>query len=365
VDRHREQIADRLRSAGLEVATAVGMSDFKVDLGVGLGGGRPLCLAVLLDSPEWAARRTTTDRDALPTTVLHDLLGWPGVLRIWLPAWLADADAVVEQVRRAVTVASIAPRRRNEQVRVTGYAGSQTPEDGPPPTEPQDEAPAEVRDVLAEEPRDLVETEQPRQASRAPTTPTPPGPAGALTYRPFTPRIVGTTRVLDRLTRDPDAAGRVQEVIRAIVAAEGPVAQSRVVELTARSFGLTRAPVWRVAELTTVLPPDLRRDPEEGFLWPDAMHPLTWTGFRTWEASLRERPLETIALREIANAHAALARSAMGITEEELLRQTLRLFNGTRLTEAPRTRLTAALQLAARRELLDIAGGIVMPRHRA
>jgi hypothetical protein len=106
VDRHREQVADALRGRGLVVRTDVGLSEFRVDLTLAHASApdRPL-VAVLLDGPGWAARRTVGDRDGLPTEVLSRMLRWPSVERVWLPAWLsspADAlDHLVSSVERA------------------------------------------------------------------------------------------------------------------------------------------------------------------------------------------------------------------------------------------------------------------------
>ena len=49
----------------------------------------------------------------------------------------------------------------------------------------------------------------------------------------------------------------------------------------------------------------------------------------------------------------------MGIDLDELLKQTLTVFNGTRLTEAPRRRLMAALQVAQDRGQLRVNGDVV------
>ena len=147
--------------------------------------------------------------------------------------------------------------------------------------------------------------------------------------------------------------------MRRIVAEEGPLSEARLLLLTANCFGLTRLREYRVRHLAAVIPPDLRRDPEERFVWPDERHPLHWNGFRTWEGVLKERPLEEIPLRELANALVAIARSAMGIDLDELLKQTLTVFNGTRLTEVPRRRLMAALKVAEDRGQLHVSGDIV------
>ncbi|WP_258725390.1 DUF4011 domain-containing protein [Cellulomonas sp. NS3] len=112
VDRHREQVAEALRERGIAVRTDVGLSDFRVDLALAdaAAPGRPL-VAVLLDGPGWAARRTVGDRDGLPTEVLSRLLRWPAVERVWLPAWLATPgdvlDHLVGAVERAAAEAAV------------------------------------------------------------------------------------------------------------------------------------------------------------------------------------------------------------------------------------------------------------------
>ena len=147
--------------------------------------------------------------------------------------------------------------------------------------------------------------------------------------------------------------------MRRIVTEEGPLSEARLFLLTAQCFGMTRPGVYRVRDMAAIIPSDLRRDPEERFVWPDERDPLRWSGFRTWEGVLKERPLEEIPLRELANALVAIARSAMGIDLDELLKQTLTVFNGTRLTEVPRRRLMAALQVAQDRGQLNVSGDIV------
>ncbi|NEE03707.1 DUF4011 domain-containing protein [Phytoactinopolyspora halotolerans] len=106
-DRHAEEIAARVREHGFTVATDVGLSDFKVDLTISSGddGSHRSLLAVLLDGPAWAARRTVGDRDGLPTEVLTRLLRWPAVERVWLPEWLDRPDDVVDRLVRTATAA--------------------------------------------------------------------------------------------------------------------------------------------------------------------------------------------------------------------------------------------------------------------
>ncbi|MFP5372199.1 MAG: AAA domain-containing protein, partial [Actinomycetes bacterium] len=113
VDRHRESIAEALRSRGLVVRTDVGLSEFRVDLSVSRRADPETpVMAVLLDGPAWARRGTVGDRDGLPVEVLGEMLRWPVVERVWLPSWLAAADAVADRLVRALDAApgAAAPR---------------------------------------------------------------------------------------------------------------------------------------------------------------------------------------------------------------------------------------------------------------
>ena len=121
VDRHREQVAEGLRTRGLVVRTDVGLSEFRIDLVVSLPDDPAReVLAVLLDGPVWAARRTVAERDGLPVEVLVRTLRWPAVERVWLPSWLSTPGAVLdrlEDVARAVRAGQASGAART---RVTG-----------------------------------------------------------------------------------------------------------------------------------------------------------------------------------------------------------------------------------------------------
>ncbi len=84
--------------------TAVGLSDFRVDLTLAESSApdRPL-VAVLLDGPELgrAAAPLATGM-VCPLQVLAGLMQWPAVERIWMPSWVTESDAIVEHLVRVV-----------------------------------------------------------------------------------------------------------------------------------------------------------------------------------------------------------------------------------------------------------------------
>ncbi|MEO7060143.1 MAG: DUF3320 domain-containing protein, partial [Lapillicoccus sp.] len=355
VDRHRDEIAEALRATGLTVETAVGLSDFQVDLALGPAGAGP-SLAVLLDSPAWAARLTTSDRDALPVTVLERVMGWPAVARVWLPSWLSDRDAVIADLVRETHAAAQRPQGVGERVVV----GARSP----------------VQDAA---------TTGPSEASGAGVTPEGPAsetiaspdlylpqeldPVGLATtnarldedYVPFVTDVIGTRSALE-VQASPRKRRAVEDLMRRIVATEGPVSPGRLARLVGHAHGLTRVTEDRAAELRRVIPAELRRDSEEGFVWPESRDPLRWKGFRRYAGSIKDRPLDEVALREIANAMVFVADTAMGISLDELVKETYRLFGGSRVTAPVRTRMDSALAVATADGRLAVTGGVVVPR---
>ncbi|MDQ2781833.1 MAG: DUF3320 domain-containing protein, partial [Actinomycetota bacterium] len=166
---------------------------------------------------------------------------------------------------------------------------------------------------------------------------------------------------LDNLS-SPQRVARIQDVMRRIVEAEGPLSPVRLVRIVAHTHGLTRVTDDRLAQLTGIVPRELRRDPEDGFVWPPSRDPVQWKGFRRYAGPVKERPLEDVALREIANAMVVIADTAMGIATVELFKETYRLFGGSRLTAPARARMDAALKVASGERRLDVSGDQISPR---
>jgi hypothetical protein len=356
IDRHAEQIADALRAAGCTVQTEVGLSEFRIDLAVAAPGrGEVATLAVRLDGPVWAARTTTGDRDGAPVSVLSSIMGWPGVARVWLPAWLTDPEGVVrELVDRAVASAEM-PRSVAEVSASTTWQTYEQPAEGTAePSDPESE------------------TEEPDPDAADPEVDGDAGPAGELVdsaaepeappadLEPYVESEPGPfpSSVLERMDHDPRARREVVEVMRQIVEESGPISVERLGRRLVKAYGRTRLVDHRLAQLRALLPDDVRRDREDGFCWPRTRDPLDWTGFRV-SADVKARPLPDIALLEIVNAMAYVAGQAMGIGTDELYRQTYKLFGGNRLTEPVRSRLADALRVGVARERLVDRAGVI------
>lgn len=322
IDRHRDEIAAVLTERGLVVKTDVGLSDFRIDLTLASASdpAQPL-IAVLLDGEGWRARRTVADRDGLPVDVLGGLMRWPGIERVWLPEWLDDPDATADRLVAAVEAAK---------------AGGQSVPDAPVErVENLDALPAEEP---LEPPRGAVPAGQDDEDAVSVTHPH---------VRPFVPWTIplsGGVSVLDALP-SPSASGRVRSAIVEAIAAEGPISRARLARVVAEAFGLSRVSGARAAAILRLIPDAHTRQGDEQFVWPADADVSMWRDVRTSSPG-ESRPLESVALEEIANAMAVVAELGGGVREDEIKREALRLFGGKRMTTQISERLAEALTVA-------------------
>ncbi len=358
VDRHRDDLAEALRERGLEVETNVGLSDFRLDLVVSdPARGDRSALAVLLDGPGWAERATTGDRDGLPEQVLRTIMGWPAIERVWLPEWLGDREGALGRLVEAVAAVDgrLAVGEATSQAVFTPYepggdspvldsgeeaasGGAEVDDPGPVGGHRGDQVDVDEADPLAL----LTSTVTLDEGPYAEPEPAP-RPRGRL----------------DRIGYPGQASQSVSALMSEIIAAVGPISPRRVARIVVAAHGISRLTEQRFTTLRELLPGDVRRD-SEGFLWPAERDPLRWEAYRS-SSDLKDRPLDDIALREIANAQCDLVRRAVGISIDELFRETMRVFGGTRATDSTRDRLAAALNGAVADGRLRIAGDIVSP----
>ena len=220
VDRHREEIAAALRERGLVVRTDVGLSEFRVDLSI----SRPVdpetpVMAVLLDGPAWARRRTVGDRDGLPVEVLSEMLRWPAVERVWLPSWLADPAAVVDHLVASVETVPVAapapiafPTAAVESFKGVAALRSAVTSVAVPAAQPTEGRSRPARSVMD----------------------------GETAFVPWIPKVAGEKSVLDELPT-AKAARAVRKVLNAGIKAEGPIHVDRLTKLTVGAFGLNRS----------------------------------------------------------------------------------------------------------------------------
>ncbi|MGV9805304.1 DUF4011 domain-containing protein [Micromonospora chersina] len=383
--RIRDEVAAALRDRGHEVRTSHGLSDFTVDLAVRRPGSARWQVAVMLDGPDWSARPTVADRDLAPA-LLRTIMGWPEVVRFWLPAWIHDRSALLDRVDDAVakadapeppapadavvphgTVELPSPRAAEdlEQVHLVELSGPRVAEDSEPAT---GVAPAPVTG-LATASSPAPATNLATAAAPAPAASAPPATTGAIDVRPFVPYAptpLGDQSDLDLLATDQRVRGLVREALREIIAAEGPVEQHRLARLALARFGFLRTREdRRLAVLALVDSRRLYGHPTVGrYAWPEGTDPQTYRAYRVTQAS-NDRAFEEVPPEEVANAFVHVLRSVPSMDEERLLRAGLERLGYRRRTDKIDKLLRYGLHVAVTsgRVRFDPEGRLTLGRH--
>jgi very-short-patch-repair endonuclease len=101
-------VAEAIRELGYQVVPQVGVSGFRVDLGV-VHPDEPgrFALGVECDGAAYHSAATARDRDRLRQDVLENL-GWR-IVRVWSPDWNANRGLAIDRLRVAIEEAVAAP----------------------------------------------------------------------------------------------------------------------------------------------------------------------------------------------------------------------------------------------------------------
>ena len=331
------------------------MSDFKVDISLASldTPDRP-SMAILLDSPAWAARRTAGDRDGLPGDVLTRMMRWPSVQRVWLPAWISDPDGVLDKLEMAFAEAGAGVARPDaEPTRSAGAEGLLA------------EPAVFIPGVALSSPLPPALAAVPAVAA-APVLATARGGSRLGTavvehdrpvFEPWTVRRFGGRDVLDALPSRRSVLA-VREAIRTIVEAEGPVHQERLAKLACAAFNLNKMNEDRANSVLDALDTSVHRCDKDGFVWDSSIDLEEWSEFRVNGQEVDRKP-EQISVVELRNAMVETVRLSGGISVSELHRETIRLFGGKRRTAGVTARLNEGLQYGVDTERLELRGDVV------
>jgi very-short-patch-repair endonuclease len=314
-----EAVYQALTAQGLTLHRQVGVSNYRIDLGVAdpQQPGRYL-LGIECDGAIYHSAPTARERDRLRQQVLEQL-GWK-MHRIWSHDWIGNQPAEIEKVMA----------RLNEpapvlEARVLEDAGR-----SPRPAGVSAIA-ASRADAAGEQTAEtfLAQTQTPEEVKGLPT----------YVWPYLYAKLPQSTGTLSKAVPH-DLVG---DVIK-IVGTEGPVH----VELVYGRIGAA----WNVSRLTAkvkelintaigIAVHDQRIERRGGFLWPIG---LATPVVRAPKEGDKARSIEHIAPEEITEAAFLVAQEARSLNEADLISQTAKLLGYARVTKKIDAAVTTAIE---------------------
>ncbi|MEJ7764434.1 MAG: AAA domain-containing protein [Acidimicrobiales bacterium] len=360
-DAHRSEVADALRARGLRVQENLGLSDFRIDLALSRPGDDGWKVAVLLDGPGWAAKKTVYDREVLPRSVLCGAMGWAKIERIWFPMWLNARDEVIDIIVAAVDATSPPPTASAGGDHVEGAETSEDvviaapqQEAACPPGLPfqssetvQEMMPADtsMRSDSKEAAGPSLVATQPVESER-PAVGAVPHPSSETLGEPLPYEVLGTRDVLDRITeRGPRQL--VLQAIQEVIRRDAPVPPAFVAYTVALQFGLERVRQNRLDAIIDVIPANLRIEGHFGeFVWRPDQDPASYDEYRTEMSDGAPPGVDIVPPEELVNAMFEIVTNGVAVSVEELATHTAAEFGLKRVPAAARNYLNEVIAWA-------------------
>jgi very-short-patch-repair endonuclease len=353
-----EAVAVRLTRLGWEVRPQIGVSGFRIDLGVvdPDAAGRFLA-GVECDGATYHRSATARDRDRLRQTVLEGL-GWT-ILRIWSTEWWANCsremDRLDQQLKETLRLARLTRADRATMER--GPAEMLTtdieiivpvPSDDrslvhemEPPNHQMKDGPALERIMNDYRAVTALATEETLSTNTEITTP----PAASAACAVDTPL---PSAAPDRFY-DADYTNQLTAIVRELLIRQGPLREDRFVQAVARLHGFQRAGQTIRERALSVVPKAviITEDWVGRFFWPIGSKPSEWSIFRAPPAGESRDPSELPIQELVVLARLCLSKNAHLSHAEAYLAANLAMRDACglkRLGEQASARCGAAIQ---------------------
>jgi very-short-patch-repair endonuclease len=328
-----EAVADGLRGLGWQVVPQIGVSRFRIDLGI-VHPDRPgdYLAGVECDGATYHSAATARDRDKVRGAILRGL-GW-NLVRLWSTEWWVDKAGALQRLDAALTELLEASRAAQAAV-VEAEPAPEIALTFPVQTEEEDDRALEPASAWVADEVVVPEPEALPVQALAPVTEasTPPG-----VYRVADLSALAAEIDAERFYQaEYDAV--LQRVIAQIVDQEAPIRDTVLVQRVARAHGFQRAGRLirdRVLGLAERAHHVQATAAEEAFVWGAASEADTWSRYRVPATEADVRALEDIAAPELRAAARAVGQGDTAL-------EVAKVFGFKRLTAATRERLEQVL----------------------
>lgn len=304
-----QAVARGLRERGWTAVPQIGVSRFRIDLGI-VDPDRPgdYLAGVECDGASYHSAATARDRDKVREGVLSGL-GWK-LLRVWSTDWWHDAAAALDRLD-----ASLRTLLEKERARRAEHEATR-------PSDPVANGSVSTGDAAVAEPLDDAPVEEERLG----------GDYARTSFGDMEGRIDPARFA------EPGYSATLREMIARVIAAEAPIRDDILVERIARAHGFRRSGRVirdRVMTLARAAAHVAQEDRGPTFVWPDLASVAAWDRARYPATSGDVRDLGDIALPELT----AVLRACV---DEDRVTEAARALGVRRLGAAGRDRLQQA-----------------------
>ncbi|WP_432260855.1 DUF3320 domain-containing protein [Cupriavidus sp. TMH.W2] len=339
-----QAVHSALTAKGWNLHTQVGVSAFRIDLGVVDPDAPGAYLAgVECDGATYHRSATARDRDKLREQVLRGL-GWE-IVRIWSTDWWIDANGVAEKIHQQLSALLSAKRASRDEEAERAEALAKAAIDAamakPPAAAPQTPSTSDSARIESED----IEVGPAVFASNHPASSAPASdPVDAFVEVDL---LIAGYAISPDSFFDADYDATLLGMIEHVISVEGPVRDEVLARRIARAHSWSRTGsriqdrVVRLAESQFVA----RNEDVGTFFWPKGSDGTEVIGFRRSSVG-NARSVDEISLSELTSLASKLRGD--GHDEEAALTLMARELGLLKLRAASRERLQTAWQTSAR-----------------
>ena len=297
-----EEVAYFLEQKGWEVHPQVGVSGYRIDLGIVHPDNPGSYLAgVECDGATYHSSATARDRDRLRELVLRGL-GWV-MVRVWSTDWWHDSSGTAAKLHEKLEEILEHARSKPEPNTVI------TQPDIPVEPAPLQEAPFKPRN-------------ENRLIASAPSNTKNELPDKHY-FQAAIPENASHTPLISDEFYYPSQRGNLSAMISHVVEIEGPIEQGLLVQRIAKAYGFSRSGQKMVKYISSIAKSISQSmfDGDRVFYWSRGTDPRTWDGFRlNPEGCERLRDAEHICSQELINMAKFVKDTDCPLGDDEMLK---------------------------------------------
>ncbi|BCL74998.1 hypothetical protein JHS3_07340 [Jeongeupia sp. HS-3] len=327
-----EAVAEGLRRKGWEVIPQIGVSRFRIDLGI-VNPDRPgdYLLGVECDGATYHSAATARDRDKVRSAILQGL-GWK-LLRVWSTDWWIDKEGALERLHAAINT-HLEVSRATPRPTFTVIV--------PEIITPQLEKSSVEEKMLVDKPpvsalSDTVTSEQKAEPYFARSIDN----YAVVSAKKY--RVTDFSDLIHQINPEKFYSDEYDAILASLIdrvlAHEAPILDSLLMQRIARVHGfqrsgrLIRERIIKLVERKYHMQLD---SADAVFVWTDEQHRQSWASYRTPATEDDVRSIEEIVTEELKAAASVVS------TEDKAL-EIARLFGVRRLTSSARNKIEDAI----------------------